>query len=149
MTVRKTFILRQLVILIIGIISSNVNAYPSGSPGGYSSAPAEGKNCTYCHHGSASTVNNILSSNVPAEGYTPGVSYTITISLAGSGKKGYEVSPQNGSGALAMFTNGAWFTLFANCMNPLSPGAGVQVASNTQIEWNWIAVLNASLSAPP
>ncbi|MEI6436413.1 MAG: hypothetical protein WCP32_16405, partial [Bacteroidota bacterium] len=51
---------------------------------------------------------------------------------------------QNGAGALAMFTNGAWFTLFANCLNPLSPGAGVQIVSNMQIEWNWIAVLNAT-----
>lgn len=74
--------------------------YPAGSPGGYTGSPADGKNCKYCHGGQALTVSNWISSNVPASGYVPGTSYTITVTATGSGKKGFEVSPQSPEGAL-------------------------------------------------
>jgi len=74
--------------------------YPGGSPGGYTGSPGDAKNCTQCHGGSATTSTGYLTSDVPPGGYVPGTTYTITITLTGSSKKGFEVSPQTPSGAL-------------------------------------------------
>ncbi len=50
----------------------------------------------------------------------------------------------NGVGSLSLFMAGAWYTLSANCLNPLSPLSGTHTASPTQIVWNWSTVLNAT-----
>jgi len=50
----------------------------------------------------------------------------------------------NGTGTLSMFTAGSWYSLSANCINPLSPVTGTHVASSTQIVWNWNAVTSAT-----
>ena len=49
----------------------------------------------------------------------------------------------NGTGALSIYQNGIWQTLSINCQDPSSPSAGIQVASNTQIIWNWNTVPDA------
>ena len=74
--------------------------YPGAAPAGYTGSPSDGHNCTSCHGGTATTATGILSSNIPMAGYTPGASYTITVTLTGPGAKGFEVSPQNASGTL-------------------------------------------------
>lgn len=74
--------------------------YPSGAPAGYTGSPADGQNCTSCHNGSAANLGGIITSDIPAQGYTPGSDYTITVTLTGSGKKGFEVSPQTTGGSL-------------------------------------------------
>jgi hypothetical protein len=55
-------------------------------------------NCTSCHNGSAATVQNWITSDVAPAGYNPGQTYTITVTVTGSGNKGFEVSPQNTAG---------------------------------------------------
>ncbi|MCX6270801.1 MAG: T9SS type A sorting domain-containing protein [Bacteroidetes bacterium] len=92
-----TFLLPSL--LLAAFIFS---AYTSGAPSGYSGSPFDGKSCTYCHSGTATTVTGWISSNIPASGYVPGTTYQITASngLTGSGKLGFEVSPQNAAGTL-------------------------------------------------
>ena len=50
----------------------------------------------------------------------------------------------SGMGALSMFMAGSWYTLNANCLNPLPPETGTHIASSNQIVWNWNAVLNAT-----
>ena len=50
----------------------------------------------------------------------------------------------NGLGSLSMYMAGAWYTLIANCMNPISPVAGNNIPSTTQIEWKWNTVVNAA-----
>lgn len=74
--------------------------YGGGSPGGYTGSPGDAKNCVICHGGTASTVTGWITSDIPAGGYVPGSTYTITVTISGSGKKGFEVSPQTPSGAL-------------------------------------------------
>ncbi|HOW30090.1 MAG TPA: T9SS type A sorting domain-containing protein [Bacteroidales bacterium] len=93
--------------LIIGIVfilvfSSFIAFYPTGAPAGYTGSPGDGKNCTDCHTGTASTVSGWITSNIPATGYEPGQTYQITATnnITGSGKYGFEVSPQNTSGTL-------------------------------------------------
>lgn len=74
----------------------------SGAPQGKTGAPGEGT-CNDCHSGPAVT-NQVLSvtSNVPVQGYVPGSSYTITVSLTGglSNTFGFQASPQNAAGVL-------------------------------------------------
>jgi hypothetical protein len=50
--------------------------------------------------GSATAVTGWITSDIPAYGYTPGVTYTITVTSPGVGKKGFEVSPQDLAGNL-------------------------------------------------
>ena len=84
-----------------GVPNSPLNPdHSNGAPAGYTGSPFDGKNCTNCHGGSATTQGGIITSNVPSQGYTGGSSYTITVSLSGSGNKGFEVSPQDPSGNL-------------------------------------------------
>ncbi len=89
-----------IVFLIVAGFSGDITDYPGGSPGGYTGSPADAKNCVLCHGGSATTVTGWISSDVPPSGYVPGTSYTITVTLTGSGKKGFECSPQSPTGAL-------------------------------------------------
>ena len=83
--------------LVILTVSAFMVFIPGGSPGGYSGSPLDGKNCTWCHGGTATTQAGIITSNVDSTGYVPGSNYTITVSVPGTGLKGFEVSPLNSS----------------------------------------------------
>jgi hypothetical protein len=72
--------------------------YPSGAPAAYTGSPGDGKNCVNCHGGSASNTSGTISTNIPASGYVHDSTYQITVSISGSGNKGFEVSPQNSTG---------------------------------------------------
>jgi hypothetical protein len=100
-------IITGLLIILTG--SAFMGYYPGGSPGGYSGSPLDGKNCTYCHNGTATTQAGILTSDIDTSGYVPGSNYTITVSIPGSGLKGFEVSPLNSAnqktGTLTAGTN--------------------------------------------
>jgi hypothetical protein len=85
-------------VLICLALSTAAFAYPSGAPAGYTGSPGDGQHCVSCHNGSAVTVSGWITSNIPASGYTAGSVYTITVTVSGSGKKGFEVSPQNATG---------------------------------------------------
>jgi hypothetical protein len=82
------------------IFSSFAFLYPSGAPAGYTGSPGDGANCAGCHGGTATTTAGLITSNIPASGYVPGHTYLITATnnIAGSGKYGFEVSPQNAAG---------------------------------------------------
>jgi hypothetical protein len=70
----------------------------NGSEPGYTGSPGDTlKNCTVCHGGVALPVSNWITSNIPAEGYTPGKTYTITATNYefGATRFGFEISPQN------------------------------------------------------
>jgi hypothetical protein len=85
------------------LFSSFMVLYPGGAPSPYyyTGSPGDGHSCASCH-GSASSVNGWITSNIPAAGYIPGTAYQITASnsVSGSGKYGFEVSPQTTSGTL-------------------------------------------------
>ena len=84
------------------LLSSFAVFYPNGAPAGMTGSPGDGNNCTSCHGGTATTSTGWITSNIPAGGYIAGQTYQITAtnSLTGSGKYGFEVSPQNASGTL-------------------------------------------------
>jgi len=128
----KTILLSSLLllsVLILGAFGGDENSdYPSGSPAGYTGSPGDGHNCTSCHGGSASNVTGWITSDIPPDGYTPGNSYTITVTLTGSGQKGFQVSPQNVSGTLLG-------TLTAGTNNHLV-GSGKYVTQNAKTNAN-------------
>lgn len=88
--------------------------YPTGAPAGYTGSPGDGKNCTACHGGTATNTSGIISTDIPSTGYVAGYTYNITVSVAGSGKKGFQLSPQKPSGEQ---------------VGALLPGIGSQVLS--------------------
>lgn len=86
----------------VALLTGFTAFYPSGAPAGYTGSPADGSNCASCHGNAATTAAGWITSNIPAAGYTPGQSYQVTATnnLGGSGKYGFEVSPQNNAGNL-------------------------------------------------
>ncbi|MEI7661797.1 MAG: choice-of-anchor V domain-containing protein [Bacteroidota bacterium] len=111
----------------------------SGAPAGYTNSPADGQNCTHCMGGSASAVTGWVTSDVPATGYLPGGTYTITVTATGSGKKGFEVSPQDLTGNLVG-------TLVAGSGNKLT-GSGKYVTHSAAVSTN-PAVWHLQWTAP-
>jgi hypothetical protein len=87
----------------------------SGALPGHTGSPGDGKNCTFCHGGTASPLSDVISSNIPASGYVPGEYYSITVTTSGAGRKGFQVSPQNVAGdLLGTLTAGAGNKLVGN-----------------------------------
>ncbi len=87
--------------LLLSSFGGNENLdNPSGAPSGNTGSPGDGQNCQNCHGGTATSVSNWITSNIPAQGYTPGTTYNITVTVTGSGNKGFQVSPQTTSGTL-------------------------------------------------
>src|SRR3954468_3464763 len=73
----------------------------TGAPASRTGSPFDAGNCTFCHTGSAATtLPGLITSTVPASGYIPGTTYTITatISVTGINKYGFEISPQSATG---------------------------------------------------
>ena len=101
---KKTLLIIPALIAVVVLLAAfgggSGQKLPSGAPAGYTGSPADGQNCTACHGGTATTASGLISSNIPAAGYTPGTAYTITATLSGSGGKGFEISPQNTAGTL-------------------------------------------------
>ncbi len=93
-----------LAILSFNFISLQYHVRSSGSPGGNTGAPGEfnGRTCANvaCHSGGDTFRAGMISSNIPAGGYVPGETYTITgtVSEPGRIKFGFEISPQDSLG---------------------------------------------------
>lgn len=76
-------------------------ASSSGSPGGSTGSPGDGnQTCTACHSGTALNQTGWISTNIPAEGYTPGVTYQVTLnsSHAGAARFGFELTAETSAG---------------------------------------------------
>ncbi len=74
-----------------------------GAAPGYTGSPGDSfKNCTACHGGTAINVDNWITSDIPSDGFVPGVTYTIRAinREAGATRFGFEISPQDSIGNL-------------------------------------------------
>lgn len=105
MTKRFTLFTIPLIAGIVLLQSSGnmVHSNAAGAPAGNTGSPADNFTCARsgCHSGTASVSGTqLISSNIPASGYVPGTRYTITASITGSNKFGFQISPQSASGAL-------------------------------------------------
>jgi len=121
------------------VLSSFIAFYPTGAPPAKTGSPGDGSNCTECHGGTPTSVTGWITSNIPASGYTPGQSYQITATnqITGSGKFGFEVSPQNVAGdLLGTLTAGANNQLVGNNKYVTHVSANTSVSSWT---FTWTA----------
>lgn len=100
---RKSLLL-AFSLVAFAISMGSLQSTPNGAPtDGRSGSPGDGgKTCATagCHSGTVTELSNAITSNIPAEGYTPGASYTITVTVDGNGRKGLCVSPQKEDGTL-------------------------------------------------
>ncbi len=118
-----------LAFILLQSFGGDVNSdYGGGSPGGYSGSPHDGANCTQCHNGTATNVANWITSTVPVAGYLPGTTYTVAVTITGTGKKGFECSPQALDGTLLG-------TLASGTGNHLVP-SGKAVTQNGSVTTN-------------
>ena len=87
---------------IIAFLTSESN-YSGGSPGAKTGSPGDGEStCIQCHSGSAVTiVENWITTNIPASGYVPGETYTITATGTHNsvGKFGFELTAEDNANA--------------------------------------------------
>ena len=125
--------------ITLSLFSNSAISNPDGAPAGNTGSPADGTTCSKsgCHNGTAVTQAGIITSDIPSSGYKPGNTYNITVSLSGSGKKGFQVSPQEVNG---------------NVLGSLIAGAGTKIigtkyithtaaktATNSSWTFQWIA----------
>ena len=101
--------MKKLLLLFTTIFFISIIFYPAketiskvnGSPGEKTGSPADGGSCIQCHDdfalNSGVGIPNITS-NIPSTGYVPGVTYTITSSIAEAGlvRFGFEVTAEDG-----------------------------------------------------
>jgi hypothetical protein len=82
-------------------LTTNAHGDSAGAPASRTGSPADGANCTACHTGTAATtLAGLITSTIPATGYVPGQTYTVTASITQVGKTkfGFEISPQTTTG---------------------------------------------------
>jgi hypothetical protein len=98
-TISITLLLTGVVVLLAGFGDSGYKS-SGGAPAGYTNSPADGQNCSHCMGGTATSVTNWITSDIPSDGYVPGTTYTFTLTATGTGKKGFQISPQDLNGNL-------------------------------------------------
>ena len=94
----------SLIILIPAL--SILLAYTEGPPAGYTGSPLDEKNCTHCHGPlPAGNMQNWISTNIPPDGYTPGETYTITVTAIGivAVKMGFQVTSETSVAKIGSF----------------------------------------------
>jgi len=89
-----------IIVIAIGsftLLTSELGNF-GGSPGAKTGSPGdEGNTCTQCHGGTASLQEEWLVSNIPATGYVPGETYTITATGTHTGvsRFGFETTAED------------------------------------------------------
>lgn len=72
-------------------------AFTGGPQEGYTGSPLDGNDCTSCHTpGPATIVEDWISTSIPAQGYSPGETYTITLTAfdQSSEKMGFQITAE-------------------------------------------------------
>lgn len=134
------------MLLLPVLNSTEAHSNQSGAPTARTGSPGDGANCSGCHSGQSLVTNQtLISSNIPAEGYTPGNIYTITtnISKTGINKFGFQVSPQNTSGqqkGTMIITDATRTQLITSGKYVTHKTAGTAGTSNSNTwSFNWTA----------
>jgi hypothetical protein len=137
-----------IAIAIFSSISYDTISYSSGPPAGRCGAPADGNaTCTACHNSFAiidlGNNNGWITSNIPAGGYTPGATYTITATATQNGinKFGFQMSPQatNGTYLGTMVVTDAVQTQIVSTKYIEHKSAGTSGTNSKMWSFNWIA----------
>ncbi|MCF8231203.1 MAG: T9SS type A sorting domain-containing protein [Bacteroidales bacterium] len=73
----------------------------TGSPGGKTGSPGDnGATCTDCHSGEATPQDDLISSDIPNNGFIPGETYTITAEITDDAAEllGFELTAEDNAG---------------------------------------------------
>jgi hypothetical protein len=145
-----------LYLIVSGVTSiSMLNAFTTGSPGGKTASPGDGvMSCMQCHQGFALNSGSAevsISSTELLNGYTPGQTYLIDVSVSGAmtDKIGFEVTAEryldNAKVGVLGITD-ALRTQLINSDQAVTHTASGAVASNGGNSWSfeWVAPTTAS-----
>lgn len=127
-----------VLIFSVALISGITNG--SQAPYGHTGSPGDGKTCNQCHSGTSLTDTNITT-NIPASGYVPGTTYTITISVtrAGINKFGFQITAENTAHSKVgsfIITNSAQTKMVQNEVTHTGTGTGAINNSKTwTVDW--------------
>jgi len=121
-------------------------ANSGGSPGGRTGSTGDGnQTCTACHTGTAIDQAGWITSTIPASGYSPGTTYTITVNGTHTGvvKFGFELTAENSAGQkVGTFTiTEAGRTKLVNQNKSVTHTSGGNTPSGGSNSWsvNWTA----------
>lgn len=123
----------------------------TGSPGGKTGSPGDnGSTCTQCHSGSPTQADDLITSNIPGNGFTPGETYTITAELSNDEAElmGFELTAEDNQGnKMGEFTliNAAETQLVNNDGAVTHTSDGIEPTGGTK-SWSfeWTAPSNPS-----
>lgn len=121
-------------------------SFNTGSPGGKTGSLGDGGNtCTDCHSGTSQPQTGWITSNIPAEGFTAGDTYTITATGTHVGvvKFGFELTAEDAFGAKVgtlIITEPAR-TQFTNANKAVTHTAAGNTPTGNSNTWtmNWTA----------
>lgn len=98
--------MKKTIYLFIGAIGlfvlfTSELYYSGGSPGAKTGSPGDGATCTQCHAGVVNPASGWITSDIPATGYMPGETYSITATGTHTGvvKFGFEVTAEDNTDA--------------------------------------------------
>lgn len=105
---KRRFTLALSVIVALGMgwdaQHRHANGNASGAPAGNTGSPSDGQTCSRigCHSGPSQGNQAVsITGNIPQEGYTPGATYDMTVTMSNGGSKfGFSLSPQTPQGTL-------------------------------------------------
>ena len=113
---KRKLLLALAVIVCLSVVlwpETSVHGNSSGAPAGYTGSTFEnsGRTCGTsggCHGGGSTLQNSWITTDIPACGYTPGQTYSISVFVTSPGKTkfGFSLSPQFNSGANSGTTAG-------------------------------------------
>lgn len=89
-----------ILIILAGSYNNPAETHVAGSPAARCGSIADPLTCSNCHSGGPNTIQpGWITSNIPATGYVPGMTYTITATATSVGRVrfGFEISPQDSS----------------------------------------------------
>jgi hypothetical protein len=141
---RKSLLFMGAIIAAVIFWSALSNA--AHSPGGKTGSPGDGSSCTVCHAGTPQTASSTwISHNIPASGYVPGHTYTITLTGTHNGVQrfGFEFTAEdaksNKSGSF-IITNSTE-TELVNMSHAVSHTGNGLTPSNNSKSWtfDWTA----------
>ncbi len=146
-TLALSFILAVSIILDANYNIAHTNG--AGAPPGRTGNPGElsGASCdlTGCHTGGLSVTDETVSvsSTIPSNGYNPGQTYTITVTMNNPGgtKFGFEISPQSNTGSLigTLSNAGAGAQLIGSSKYVTHTIAGTSGSGSKSWTFDWTA----------
>jgi hypothetical protein len=133
-----------IVTVTLSFISTLTVSLPTGAPANVANDPSSGSsNCTNCHAGTPTAVTGWITSNIPASGYVPGTTYTITGTVTSPGRTifGFEISPQNPNGTLvgSLVITNATATKIVGTKYVTHTQAGNSGTNTRSWSFNWTA----------